>query len=251
MVVELLEPAHILSEANYLNITSLDRFINLKQLWIIGNERFYILHGCPSSMLPVQHLHIYIFISFNTGIGKAFLSRFNKLQTLDLRSHDSTAFTCPSFINWIPSQDLRHISIRHTDVPARKMYNVSCNFDDMDAAKSRHVTYLDLSRSHHVQFFGNWFNAFPELQLLDLSYNDLLISELLPGSGFRQYAAWILFLLFHPHIEVMSVAYQGMQFGEESLISSFEDHTRFRRSIELSEEALQKGIERRFGNQVP
>ena len=110
----------------------------------------------------LRHLHIYVNIAVDIDL-HAFLSQFMVLETLDIQNRGVYLEQyCPDeLLNSLKTETLRHLSIQQTSFDSYGICREQCDLDKINAKKSQHITYLDLSQSKHVVIKGNFFIAFP------------------------------------------------------------------------------------------
>ena len=184
----------------------------------------------------------------------AFLSQFIVLETLDIQNSGVYLEKyCPDeLLNNLNTNSLRHLSIQQTSFDSYGICKEQCDLDKINANKSQHTTYLDLSHSQHVVVKGNFFIAFPNLKLIDLSYNELTVT---PNPGRTpDHPGFALLFLLHPTIEIINLSNQNLQ-NNHLIKSQANIHHISKRSVDISisnfKENIQNLTEVGFGYKVP
>ena len=207
-MVSLDEAEEVMSYFHF-NMSCLQRFTDLRELWIIGKiyQHYKLIFERDAgfkSPLQVEKLHFHLNIRIFKGyMYKSFVGMMPQLKHLHMKHS-------PKFLMW---KDINQIvTVMSSDkLETLTFSNIQEMPSDFGKAewklttvfaneKGRHLRYLDLSHNGISSIGTNIHQALPNLQFLDLSHNDFL-----------HLATSMLYeLSFHPTLLTLALNFQNL-----------------------------------------
>ena len=205
-MVSLDEAAEVLNRFQF-NMSCLQRFTNLRELWVIGKiyqyyELIFERDAELKSPLQVEKLHFHLNIRIFRGY-RSFVGMMPQLKHLHIKYSPKlpTWQDVDKMVTVMSSDKLETLTFSNIqEMPSdfgKSEWKLTTVFAN---EKGSHLRYLDLSHNGISSIGNNIHQALPNLQFLDLSYNNFL-----------HLAVSMLYeLSFHPTLVTLAVNFQNL-----------------------------------------